>query len=129
MPIQLCKKPIVTHAPKEEVKFALKVSELETTTYNGYPLFNGCDHTMVDLSELKFGTDNWMHTLSIKIAEDKYATVCVMKSGSDEDNLDIKVYGEGYNKSRAIGFAPGKHETIEDMNLYTVIAKKVEVEK
>ena len=49
-------------------------------TAEGYPLFNTCDHTLIDLSDINIdkGEGSKKHTLSIKLSDNQFLSVCVM---------------------------------------------------
>jgi hypothetical protein len=87
----------------------------------GYPIFNICAHTTLDMSHLKAGEDdNWNHTLSIKVDDDRYVTVCVMKSSkmNQEVCVDVEFYS---GKTRVLGMKEGKTDRISDTKLVAVI--------
>lgn len=87
----------------------------------GYPTFNTCNHTTLDMSHLTANTDDYQHTLSIKLDDDRYVTVCVMKVNDEvkEICLDIMFHGEG--KTRALSFKEGTSKSIDEVGLLAVI--------
>jgi len=93
------------------------MEELDIKTY---PTFNNCDHSLIDLSGLAPRTGNSMHTLSVKLPHGKYVTLCVMAPGDEQTCVDVKYTGT--ENVRAIGFANGTSKTIENCNLYTIVA-------
>lgn len=116
------------YAQKEQLESLKKKSEqghnIVTTAggFNQYPVFNNCDHYLVDMSDMRSEPDGeWMNTISIKLPNDKYVTVCVMQPSDNQSCLDIRYYGEDL-KTRAIGFKDGRSQSIEESNLYTVVA-------
>jgi hypothetical protein len=80
----------------------------------GYPIFNECDHTTLDMSHTKNGSENYMHTLSIKLQDGQFITINVMKLSGNETNIDMKAYGEN-EFVKAINFKDGSSQRIEDV--------------
>lgn len=95
----------------------------ETAIINGgYPIYNECDHTTLDMSHLKNGTEKYMHTLSIKLDDDTYFTINVMKLMGDETNIDTKFHGKGV--SSLINFKDGKSQPIANTGTVALIHNK-----
>lgn len=108
---------------KEVVK-ELQVEQREANhpiVNGGYPTFNTCAHTTLDLSHLEDGTENWMQTLSIKLPNGTYATVCVMEMGN-QVCMDLKYHGEG--KTRIAEFKNGTSRDMPDCGLVALILDK-----
>lgn len=89
----------------------------------GYPTYNTCDHTTLDMSHLKNGTDKYMHTLSIKLDDDSYVTINVMKLMGDETNIDVGLHGN-VGDTRAINFKEGKSETMHGLGTLAIVSSK-----
>lgn len=96
----------------------------------GYPTFNTCAHTTLDMSNaIDHASPDYQQTLSIKLEEDRYVTICVMKLGADSKGkivdserqicLDIKFHGEG--KTRLMTFTNGRSQSLQDFGLLGVI--------
>lgn len=114
------------------------VSEMKNNPYGdkpiingGYPIFNQCGHTTIDMSTLiDENKENDMHTLSIKLADDSYITLCVMPMfEGNYINVDVKMHSNT-RKNHAIHF--GKIENnrkkdddsiIKDFNLMALISE------
>jgi hypothetical protein len=91
-------------------------------TGENFPIYNICPHTFVDLSHLQPGTDEWLHTFSIKLPNERHVTLCVMQTAPNEVCVDVQFYKDGERtKAKAIGFADGTSQCIKDMNLYAVV--------
>jgi hypothetical protein len=85
-----------------------------------YPVFNKCNHTLIDMSDLRdTAMDDWMHTLSIKLPNDKFVTLCIMQPSDNQSCIDMKFYGEG--KHRVIGFKDGSSKSLNDQGLYSLV--------
>lgn len=81
----------------------------QSTTFHGFPLFNPCPHTFIDLSgpnEDPAATPI-MQTLSVKLPNGEYVTFSVISQERIEAGagcIDIKYHGNG--KTRVIAFTP-----------------------
>ncbi|RJG21366.1 hypothetical protein [Paenibacillus thiaminolyticus] len=96
----------------------------EEAKKKGYKKFNGCMHYLVDMSHLTPKDEaDWMNTISIKLPNDRYVTVCVMQPGLDQSCLDIFFHTDENHEDnvRAICLAKGKFQKIEGKGLYTII--------
>lgn len=114
---------------RECTKFK-KYEEEARTYHNGYPMFNGCNHTFVDLSHLNpknsEGEDNhWMHTFSVKLPDGNFVTMCVMQSSISGANVDVQFYKGSKPKknTRVMGMNKGKSDNIYNTSLVAVITE------
>jgi hypothetical protein len=90
----------------------------------GYPIFNDFDHTTLDMTQIKNGTDNWGQTLSIKLDEERYVTLSVMKLIGEEICIDVKFHGDKEKfKTKAINFINGNSQSIEDLGTLALITQ------
>lgn len=56
----------------------------ENAKQYGYPTFNECDYYIVDTPRLNPKSKEWINTISIKLRNDIYATLCIMQLSKDE---------------------------------------------
>lgn len=103
---------------KDVVKLSKEQGE---KLFGEYPIFNDCEHTVVDLSHLRVD-EEWMHTLSVKLPNDRYVTLCVMQASDTMTCVDVQ-YTRDEEKDRtwAVGFKDGQSESMGDNNLFTVV--------
>lgn len=95
----------------------------EGAKQEGYPTFNNCNHYIVDMSHLDPKTKDWMNTISIKLPNGNFATLCVMQTSMDETCIDAKFHGSNLKDHRV--FAIGgecKDATVHNKNIYALIA-------
>ncbi|MGG4105186.1 hypothetical protein AAXB25_14815 [Paenibacillus lautus] len=97
----------------------------------GYPTFNNCNHYLVDMSHLDSGTDDYMNTISIKLPNGNFATLCVMQTSKDETCIDAKFHGENIAEHRvyAMGGGEGRDTNVWNKNIYALIAKANEIQE
>lgn len=90
----------------------------------GYPTFNQCNHYIADMSHLrKQHEEDWMNTLSIKLPNGNFVTMCIMQTCDSETCIDVKFHGENLEKHRVIGFGgEGKDTSIDNKGLYALVA-------
>jgi hypothetical protein len=99
---------------------------------DGYPLYNDCGHTLLDLSHLKSGTKEYGHTISVKLPHGRYVTFNVQDLPFNEANVDIRVTEDGKLANEAelkvnmLGFKNGGSDCMKDKDLFAlhVIPKK-----
>lgn len=106
---------------KEEIK------KIDDITFRGYPLFNKCSHTLVDLSELDPKTEDWMHTFSVKLPNGRFVTLNIQQCSETQSCVDVKFYNEieEENKSYAFRMENGSTKAIEGENgLYAIVSDK-----
>lgn len=104
----------------------IEVEEMKTEdrTLKGYPMFNDCSHTLIDLSGLREEDNDWMHTLSVKLPDGKFVTMCVMRPDDEHSCVDLRVHGDG--EHRVEGFEGGVSESVDNKGLYSLIMNDVE---
>ena len=96
---------------------------VEGAKQDGYPTFNDCNHYIVDMSHLDFKKKDWMNTISIKLPNDIYVTLCVMQTSKDEACIDTKFYGKNLKDHRVFGIGgEGKDANVHNKNIYALIA-------
>ena len=102
---------------------------IEETKNLGYPTFNTCDHYTVDMSHLDYRTKDWLNTISIKLPNDNYVTLCVMQTSKDESCIDAKFHGDNLKNHRvyAIG-GEGDDANVYNKNIYALIAHAKDVD-
>jgi hypothetical protein len=75
------------------------------------------------MSHLDPRTDDWMNTISIKLPNDIFMTLCVMQTGKDEACVDASFYGENLKDHRVFGIGgEGKDVNVFNKNIYALIA-------
>ena len=77
---------------------------VEGAKQDGYPTFNDCNHYIVDMSHLDFKNKDWMNTISIKLPNDNFVTLCVMQTSKDETCIDAKFHGSNLKDHRVSTF-------------------------
>lgn len=96
---------------------------VEGAKQEGYPTFNNCNHYIVDMSHLDPKTKDWMNTISIKLPNGNFATLCIMQTSKDETCIDAKFHGANLKDHRVCGIGErGKCENVYDKNIYALIA-------
>lgn len=100
---------------------------LETPIINGgFPTFNTCAHTTIDMSTIP---NNDMHTLSIKLTDDTYITLCVMPMmNGNYVNIDTKFHSENENREHSLIHFDPKGVAVNDtrvkgMNLTALVTE------
>lgn len=98
-----------------------------------YPTFNRCGHTTIDLSSISKMEDENMHTLSLKLTEDSFLTLCVMPINEGNYlNIDVKLHTSDERENKLIHFArleesPGGSRendiNINNLNLVALISE------
>lgn len=126
--INLKKAPYVGAIHAKEVTQLQNIAQLAGTRLigvGGYPLFNGFDHTTIDLTDLRSGTPNWGHTLSVKLPNNQQVTLSIMQTSPEEQCIDIQFYDNGVKNDdlRALGFSPKANHNFKGVPLVTVINK------
>jgi hypothetical protein len=87
-----------------------------------YPMFNECEHTIVDLEHLRSEGEEWMHTFSVKLPNGRFVTMCVMQPSESQSCIDVRFSrDEEKEKTWAVGFKNGSSQNIKDSNLYSVV--------
>lgn len=102
---------------------------VEKVKEKGYPVFNECNHYLVDMSHLDPKTKDWLNTISIKLPNNNYVTFCVMQTSNDESCIDVKFHGDNLKNHRVIAFgSDGDNEIALDKSIYALIAHAEEVD-
>lgn len=85
----------------------------------GFPTFNTCGHTTIDMSNVEKTEPTKMHTLSIKLADDTYLTLCVMPMfDGNYINIDTRFHTENENRSqKLIHFGVGENGRMNDTHV------------
>ncbi|KPV42698.1 hypothetical protein [Alicyclobacillus ferrooxydans] len=112
-----------------EVKL-LKDQQKKTNTpvtNDGYPIFNTCTHTFLDLShpEEDSTTENNMHTLCVHLPNGDYVTFCNIPyrhTNNSDGCVDISYYGP--RGTEIIGLNLGGADQRVKGNLYTMTYTK-----
>lgn len=110
----------------KEVKEIQKGEKNPPIINGGFPMFNNCDHTTLDMSDIL--ENNGMQTLSIKLNEGAYVTMCFMECTKGYYDIDIKFHTNDDYETKAIHFeknSPNKTININDLNLLALICEKV----
>lgn len=75
------------------------------------------------MSHLKPGTKDWMNTISVKLPNDIFVTLCVMQTSPDEICIDTKFHGPNLKDHRVMTFGGrGEDYIVRDKNIYALIA-------
>lgn len=109
----------------KEVK-EIQKGEKNPIINGGFPMFNICDHTTLDMSDIL--ENNGMQTLSIKLNDGAYVTMCFMKCTKGYYNIDVKFHTNDDYETKAIHFeksSSNKTININDLNLLALICEKV----
>lgn len=108
----------------------------EVAKLRGYPTWNTCNHHTVDMSHLDHHTDDYMSTISIKLPNGLYATVCIMQHADRQVCLDVAMHGENLQQHHVDPMGDGrdglpydKAQPNYNRNIYAVIADAKEVRK
>jgi hypothetical protein len=97
---------------------------VEGAKQDGYPTFNECNHYIVDMSHLDPRSKDWLNTISIKLPNDIFVTLCVMQTSKDETCIDTKFHGENIEKHRVFALGgEGEDVNIYNKNIYALIAQ------
>lgn len=95
----------------------------EEANDKGYPVFNQCNHYVADMSHLRINEEDWMNTLSIKLPNGNFVTMCIMQTCDNETCIDVKFHGENLENHRVIGFGgESKDISIDNKGLYALVA-------
>lgn len=118
----------LTYEQVEALQKARKTRDEFPRTTNGYPLYNTCTHTFIDLSAP--GEDptaqSDMHTVSIRLPNGDYVTVCSIPYSSFTDGngcLDIKYHGAKC-ETHVIAFNPGESDQRAKGKFYSLVYEK-----
>ena len=108
---------------QEQKQLVFYNRSVEGAKQNEYPVFNDFNHYIVDMSHLDSKTKDWMNTISIKLPNDNFVTLCVMQTSKDETCIDAKFHGNNLKEHRvyAIG-GEGDDVNIYNKNIYALIA-------
>ena len=105
---------------KELVFVKQSVEEAKATEY---PTFNTCNHYLVDMTHLDFKEKDWMNTISIKLPNGNFVTMCVMQTSPDESCIDVKFHGNNLKDHRVYAFGgEGNDANIYNKSIYALIA-------
>ena len=75
------------------------------------------------MSRLDPKTKDWMNTISVKLPNDIFATLCVMQLNKDETCIDAKFHGENLKDHRVVAMGgKGKDANVYNKNIYALIA-------
>lgn len=108
---------------QEQTQLVFYNRSVEGAKQDGYPTFNTCNHYVVDMSHLNPKTEDWMNTISIKLPNDNYVTLCVMQTSKDESCIDAKFHGDNLKNHRVIAFGgDGDNVIALDKSIYALIA-------
>lgn len=88
----------------------------------GYPTWNQCNHYTVDMSHLDPKTGDWMNTITIKLPNGNFATLCVMQTSKDETCIDSAFHGENLKDHRVLAMGEGPDVNAYNKNIYALIA-------
>lgn len=94
-----------------------------------YPIYNNFDHTIIDMSNLRSEGSDWGHTLSIKLPNGNFATLCVMQCADDQSCIDARFYGGNIKEHKVLGFREGKSQSIKDQGTYALVLDAKEVKR
>jgi hypothetical protein len=110
---------------KKELKF-VKATRQEALE-KGYKVYQHCPHYLVDMSHLSPKTEDWMNTISIKLPNDRFVTLCVIQASETQTCVDIDYHARESKTDKvwAMKFEDGTGETIKGNGLYTVIIDNV----
>lgn len=118
----------LTYKEVEALQKARKTRDETPGTTDGYPLYNTCAHTLIDLSAP--GEDptahSDMHTLSIRLPNGDHVTVCNIPYSSFTDGdgcIDIKYHGSKRD-THVIAFSSGEREQRAKGNFYSLVYEK-----
>lgn len=105
-------------------------NKLEEAKATGYPIFNTCNHYLVDMSHLDPKSDDWMNTISVKLPNNNYVTFCVMQTSNDESCIDVKFHGDNLKDHRVYAFGQeGEDVNVYNKSIYALIAHAKSLEK
>ena len=100
----------------------------EQAQQKGYATYNNCNHYLVDMSHLAPRTDDYMNTISIKLPNGNFATICLMQTSKVETCIDTSFHGENLREHRVYAMGgEGKDENVYNKNIYALIAQAKEV--
>lgn len=112
----------VRELQKEQAKLGIE----KPIVNGGYPLFNVCEHTTIDMTTIP---KNDMHTLSIKLTDDTYITLCVMPmNNGNYVNIDTKFHSDNENRKHSLIHFSMKGVAVDDtrvsdMNLTALVTE------
>lgn len=108
---------------QEQTQLVFLNRSVEGAEQDGYPTFNKCNHYIADMSHLNPKTKDWMNTISIKLPNGNFVTLCVMQPSEDETCIDAKFHGKNLKDHRvfAIG-GEGEDINVYNKNIYALIA-------
>lgn len=96
-----------------------------------FPIFNPCGHTTIDMSNIpnneRFGK---IHTLSIKLHEDNFITLCVIQNNDGSfTNIDAKFHSKNEEQENSlIHFDKNGNSindvVIENLKMFCLTSKK-----
>lgn len=112
---------------QEQTQLVFYNRSAEEVKNSDYPAFNGGNHYLVDMSHLDPRTEDWMNTISIKLPNDNFITVCVMQTSKDESCIDTQFHGDNIKEHRVLGLGGGTETSIYNKNIYALIATAKEV--
>lgn len=108
---------------QEQTQLVFYNRSVEGAKQDGYPTFNNCNHYIVDMSHLDPKTKDWMNTISIKLPNGNFVTLCVMQTSEDETCIDAKFHGDNLKDHRVFAMGGrGEDYHICDKNIYALIA-------
>lgn len=114
---------------QEQTQLVFYNRSINGAKQDGYPTFNECNHYLVDMSHLDPNTKDWMNTISIKLPNDNYVTLCVMQTSKDESCIDVKFHGDNLKDHKVIGFGSnGDNAVAVDKSIYALIAHAEELD-
>lgn len=100
----------------------------EGAVAQGYPKFNNGNHYLVDMSHLDPKKGDWMNTISIKLPNDNYVTLCVMQTSKDETCIDTAFHGENLKDHRVFSMGgEGGDVNTYNKDIYALICHAKEV--
>ena len=98
----------------------------------GYPTFNNCNHYLVDMSHLSSRTEDNMNTISIKLPNGNFVTMCVMQTSKDETCIDTSFHGDNLKDHRVLAMGGNNerdnNQNLYDKDIYALIAHAKEVQ-
>lgn len=86
-----------------------------------YPIYNNFDHTIIDMSNLRSTKEDWGHTLSIKLPNGNFVTLCVMQCSDEQSCIDARFYGDNMGNHGVLGFKNGGTKSIYDQGTYALV--------
>ena len=100
----------------------------EGAVNQGYPKFNNGNHYIVDMSHLDPKKGDWMNTISIKLPNENYLTLCVMQTSKDETCIDTAFHGDNLKDHRVFSMGgEGGDVNTYNKDIYALIAHAKEL--